>query len=380
MILLGATITSQAPRRIAILGARGYPSTYGGFETLVRRLAPYLVGAGHKVSVYCRGSGLCTRWSAADFDGVKRIFTPGWDKKSISTLSFGGTASIDAAFRRYDSVLILNVANGFYLPLVRSGTPRVIVNVDGIEWQRQKWNGLGKAVFRCGAWCTAQFASEVICDSMAMRDLWAHRIKRTGIFIPYGADLVEYRPADRIAAIGIDPGSYGLVVSRLVPENNIDLILDAIDLLPEDVPFVVVGSANYASPLLARLVHMAARRPEFRHLGHVDDPDLLLDLWFHCGFYVHGHSVGGTNPALLQALGCGAPTVAFDTPFNREVVGESFPYLFGDSAGHLADLMLARLGHSSDASSGRAIIRDRYLWDKCCYEYERVLTGLPASQ
>src|SRR5579863_6883118 len=138
--------------RIAILGSRGFPSTYGGYETLVRRLAPYIVRAGHDVTVYCRTRDEGRRtWVNED---VRCIATPGRDTKSLSTLSFGMTATFDACFRRFDAILVLNIANGFWLPLLRAARTPFAVNTDGIEWERGKWSVAGRPAFRAGAWMT----------------------------------------------------------------------------------------------------------------------------------------------------------------------------------------------------------------------------------
>jgi glycosyltransferase involved in cell wall biosynthesis len=248
-----------------------------------------------------------------------------------------------------------------------------VVNVDGIEWERGKWSGLGKSVFRWGARSTARFADEIVCDSHAITDLWSRELGRAGVFIPYGAHLVFERPTHRIANWGLRSKSYGLIVARLTPENNIDLILDAIELLRSDIPFVVVGSVNYASPTVERLKRLSSERTNFSWLGHVDDQELLIDLWFHSGVYIHGHSVGGTNPALLQALGCGAPTLALDTPFNREVVKDE-RMLFPADASRLAELVLERLSGRGTALNSRTIIDERYRWVDCCSAYARLLS------
>lgn len=361
--------------RIAILGSRGYPSSYGGFETFVRRLAPYLTDQGHDVTVFCRRPGVSLRWHTSFENGVRQVFTPGWDHKSLSTLSFGAAASFYLAIKKMDAVLVLNVANGFFLPLIKLRRPRIAVNVDGIEWERGKWSALGKWVFRRGAMSSARFADEIICDSRAIQGIWSSKLKRRGVFIPYGADVHLDRPTDRLAVLGLESGSYGLVVARLTPENNVDLILDAFELLSDEVPLVVVGSANYDSPTVERLQRLSRERRSFRWLGHIDDQELLSDLWFHSAVYVHGHSVGGTNPALLQALGCGAPTLALDTPYNREVV-EHEEMLFPPNPPALALRIRRQLdGGSITSATCRSIIADRYRWETSCASYAELLAS-----
>ncbi len=363
--------------KLAILGSRGFPSTYGGYETLVRQLAPYLVCAGHDVTVYCRTRDEGRRtWLT---EGVRCIATPGRDTKSLSTLSFGMTATLDASFRRFDSMLVLNIANGFWFPALRAARTPFAINTDGIEWERGKWSPLGRAAFQAGAWMSARNATTLICDSRAIGAIWSERFGSDSIFIPYGAPVLVDVGRDRLETLELGSEPYLLVVARLAPENNVELTLDALDLLAKDAPrAVIVGSANFDSPLEKRLRGMEASG-RLLWLGHVDDQRLLTQLWAHSAVYVHGHSVGGTNPALLQALGAGAPTLALDTSFNDEVL----PYAehrYPLDARILADRIQSVLASPSlqaeMAQRGRSIIRDRYSWDDVCRSYMDVLVRL----
>jgi glycosyltransferase involved in cell wall biosynthesis len=359
--------------RIALLGSRGYPSTYGGYETMVRRVAPALADRGHEVTVYCRQRpGRQNVW----MDGnVRCVWTPGRESKSASTLTFGLSSHIDAAARRFDAALVLNVANGYYLPVLRrAGTPTVL-NTDGLEWERGKWGPVARAVFFRGAKLSASAATILVSDSEAIADVWERDFAVRPRFIPYGADVQEDLGSDRVKAIGVEPGRYVLAVARLIPENNVELLLDALDRMPDRAAAVVVGSATYGSPLEERLQHLDGIGA-FRWLGHVHDQTLLTQLWANCAVYVHGHSVGGTNPALLQALGAGAPTLALDTPFNREVILND-PQLFPQDAQRLSEVLAAVVADAplrrSWRERGREIVRTRYRWDDVTRAYEQAL-------
>ena len=363
--------------KIAILGSRGFPSTYGGYETLVRHLAPYLVQAGHKVTVYCRTRDDGRRtWVTED---VRCVATPGRDTKSLSTLSFGMTATLDACFRGFDAMLVLNIANGFWFPILRAARTPFAVNTDGIEWERGKWSRLGRATFRAGAWMTARNANALICDSHAIGAVWQETFDRESIFIPYGAPVLSDVGRDRIEAIGLGSEPYLLVVARLAPENNVELTLDALELLGDRAPrAVIVGSANFDSPIESRLRTMESGG-RVSWLGHVDDQELLTQLWANSALYVHGHSVGGTNPALLQALGAGAPTLALDTPFNAEVLHYAeylFPHDVRILAERIQSVVTSVLLQAEMAERGRSIIRERYLWSEVCQKYMDTLVRL----
>ena len=230
---------------------------------------------------------------------------------------------------------------------------------------------------------TARAADVLVCDSQAIGDVWRQRFGRESVFIPYGAADVREAPRDRLDQLGLGSDPYVLVVARLAPENNVDLALDALALLGDAAPpAVVVGNANFQSDTQDRLVGLHAAG-KLSWLGHVDDQRLLTQLWAHSACYIHGHSVGGTNPALLQALGAGAPTIALDTPYNREVLRDE-AQLFRPDASHLA-LRMRRLV-ASDAerqwfrSRGREIVQARYRWDDVCRRYEDLLAGLALNR
>lgn len=367
----------SSPLRLAIIGSRGFPSTYGGYETLVRHLARHMVRDGHEVTVYCRAQEERRRsWIT---EGVRCIATPGRDTKSLSTLSFGFTSVLDASLRRYDAALVLNIANGFWVPALRAAQIPFAINTDGIEWKRAKWNRAGRAAFRAGAHMTARTAPALVCDSEAIGDIWRQLFNRESIFIPYGGEILDNLGRDRMGALGIDGKPYVLVVARLAPENNVELTLDALERMGDDAPpAIIVGSANFDSPIETRLKAMADRGA-VTWLGHVDDQRLLLQLWNNCAVYVHGHSVGGTNPALLQALGAGAPTIALDTVFNREVIGYE-DQLFAPTT----DALIARVREAMSSperreimsTRGRETIRERYTWDDVCRRYTELLVSL----
>lgn len=361
----------------AIIGSRGFPSTYGGYETLVRYLARFLVADGHRVTVYCRErEGRARVWET---EGVRCIATRGVDSKQLSTLSFGATSHADAMRRRFDSAIVLNIANGYWMPLLRAAGVPFAVNTDGLEWKRAKWSGLGKAVFKGGANLTARLAPELICDSQALGEIWQADFDRPSTFIPYGGEVRGPLGSSRVAELGLAPGDYVLSVARLAPENNVELTLDAIDRLGDAAPkAVVVGSANFDNPITERLDALQAAG-RVLWLGHVADQDLLAELWQNAGVYVHGHSVGGTNPALLQALGAGAPTIALDTVFNREVLPFD-EHLYPDDAGALAARITELVGDQARREQmierGREVVTTRYTWDDVCGRYRDVLVRL----
>lgn len=362
-------------KSVAIIGTRGYPSYYGGFETAVRHLAPYLAEAGWSVTVYGRPGTTRPEDLGRDPRVLSRI-TRGVESKSLSTLSYGFTASMDAVLRRRPSVaLVMNVANGFYLPLLRVRGIPTLVNVDGIEWDRQKWGRAAKTMFRAGAKLTARFGNELVFDAHAIGDRWRSEFHRDGVFIPYGGTPSDLPPPE----LDVNPGEYALVVARFVPENTIPEFLEAARTIAKARPVVIVGSSGYGGELDDAAKRLDEEMPNVHWLGHVSDDDLLFSLLQHAGVYFHGHSVGGTNPALVQAMACGAPVIARDTVYNREVLGGQGTFV-DPVPEKIAEAVLEMIGDPEAQAAARYNSKQRsaahYTWELVCERYEHALASL----
>jgi glycosyltransferase involved in cell wall biosynthesis len=365
-------------RSVAIIGTRGYPSYYGGFETAVRKLAPFLAEAGWEVSVYGRPGATSDRDASID-PRVKRITTRGIESKSLSTLSYGFTASLDALRKKPDVALVMNVANGYFLPALKARGIPTLVNVDGIEWDRAKWGRAAKAVFRTGASLTARFGTELVCDSTEIAARWSRDFGRNGLFIPYGGDVPEPIPVED----GLTRRGYVLVVARFVPENTIGEFIDAAEALSADQDVVIVGSSGYGGEIEDRVRRLAEGNPRVTWLGHVSDDHRLLGLWQNCGAYFHGHSVGGTNPALVQAMACAAPIVARDTIYNREVLGAAGHFVAATpdaiSAG-LRNVLHDPALQEKLSTDALARAESFYSWQSVNEKYDHALSNLAARR
>lgn len=358
-------------RTVAIIGTRGYPSFYGGFETLVRHLAPYLVDQGWNVVVYGRANALST--NPLDIDSrVRSVVTPGLDSKSASTLTYGLSSSIHSAVTKPDVALVMNVANGFWLPLLRLRRIPTMVNVDGIEWEREKWGRVAKTIFAIGGRATAKFANTLIYDSRELGVRWQELSGREGVFIPYGGDPRSGDdPPD-----GLGARKYVLMVARFVPENTIGPFLDAAEVLSERWDVVIVGSSGYGGEIEQRVAELESRQENVRWYGHISDDDKLFSLWENAGAYFHGHSVGGTNPALVQAMACGAPVVARDTVYNREVLGESAVFVQPNAESIIegVDRLIGDVELQQTLSQDSAKrAHDHYTWERVCRDYDVAL-------
>jgi glycosyltransferase involved in cell wall biosynthesis len=301
--------------------------------------------------------------------------TRGLETKSASTLSYGLTSVLHAAASRPDVALVMNVANGFYLPLLRARGVPTLVNVDGLEWERAKWNSLAKRVFRTGAKCTAKWANNLVFDARAIEKYWNETFGVRGTFIPYGGDA----PPALDVPEGLVHRGYVLMVARLVPENSIPEFFDAVPAIAAKHPVVIVGSSGYGGEWDDAARTLAGNHAGVSWLGHLSNDSLLYALWQHAGVYFHGHSVGGTNPSLVQAMAAGAPILARDTIYTREVLGPSGTFVAADShAITKAILQLmdrrAALDEAALANAHRA--GQHYSWPQVCGDYERALRAL----
>jgi len=357
---------------VVIVGTRGYPSFYGGFETAVRHLAPYLVESGWDVTVFGRPGSVELEHPDRDHR-VRSPQTRGIQLESLSTLSYGFTSILSTRRARPDVALVMNVANGFWLPLLKSRGIPTLVNVDGIEWERGKWGRVAKSAFKLGAKLTARYADELVVDSLEIARRWRVDFDRQGTYIPYGGETHGSLPTDS----GLGKGAYILAVARLVPENSIAEFLKAAELLAKEHMVVLVGKGTAALEMQASA--LAARETNFIWMGTLRDDARLHSLWQNAGAYFHGHTVGGTNPALVQALASGAPVVARDTPFNREVIGDEGIYVSG-SVESIAEQLSALASNAGEQARMRQLASRRttgaYTWVGVCAAYEIALRAL----
>jgi glycosyltransferase involved in cell wall biosynthesis len=366
--------------RIAIIGSRGIPARYGGFETFAQELAPRLVRRGHAVTVYCR-KGYTGPHPPRTFEGVALRYTPYLRRRSLETLSHEFTSVLDSLRRPFDTYYFLGTRSSPLYLLARLTGRRVVVHTDGIEWKRRKWGAVGRAYLRFAEWLAARFAAdELVTDAQAMRDYYLDRYHRESWCIPYGAPVVDSADAAPLSRFGLEAGGYYLVVCRLEPENNVDRIIRGFLDSGTQRELVVVGGAKYPSAYQRSLRQMVIGRP-VRLLGPVFGRELEA-LRYHAFAYLHGHEVGGTNPSLLEAMGCGNCCLALDTPFNREALADAglFWHTEGELSGLIATLEREAETRRLLASRARPRVRECYSWDAAAGSHAMMFDPLSASR
>ena len=301
-------------------------------------------------------------------------FVPSPGGKNFSGVLATLFASIHALlFGRYDLFFFVNVGMGHHAALCRMSGARVVMNVDGLDWKRGKWGPIGRAYFKSAAHSAVRFCNRLVTDAQAMRQFYLDEFGKDTTMIAYGAYVESSEHPELIRQLGLEPREYFLVAGRLVPENCADLVISGFLESGSAKRLVIVGGANYESEFHRRLKEMATDRVIFT--GHIHDQSLLKELFFNCYAYVHGHSVGGTNPVLLRAMGYGACVLAHDTIFNREVLADAGLF-FSTDARALAELM--RRVETDPAlvaelrQRGPQRITAEYTWDKIAGQYEEL--------
>lgn len=365
---------------IAILGTRGIPAAYGGFETLAWELSTRLADRGHEVTVYCRRGW--TDESVAVPAGIRRRFLPYLPGKYPATVSHTALSVLDSLLRRYDVIWLGNAANAILAGVPRIRGTAVALNVDGIERQRAKWGLAGRLWYALGERCALVYPSVIVSDAEVIRSYYRERYGKDSVLIAYGAPILDRTPAPDLRAHGLDdiqPGRYILYVSRLEPENQADLVIEAYASVPGDVPLLIVGDAPYAPEYKTRVRELAAQDPRVRLVGAIYGQG-YRDLQRAALAYVQATSVGGTHPALVESMGAGNLTLAFDTPENIEVLAGT-GLLFADAqslASHLTRIV--ENPGAPEFERLRTLARERaratYSWDAVTDQYERLFERL----
>jgi len=385
---------------VAICGIRGIPARYGGFETFAEELAPRLVASGMKVRVY--GRSHVVKYPGKHYKGVELVLLPTIRSKYLDTPVHTILCLLHLVFNRVDAVLVCNAANSPFIWLLRLFRIPVAVNVDGVERKRAKWNWLGKSWYRLGEISSVLFANRIIADAEVIRDYYQEQYSAKSTVIAYGHNT-SLRPAvvakveeQRIdtgghgifSELDISPGNYLLYVSRLEPENNAHVVIEAYTKIEgEKVPLVIVGDAPYSDEYKKKLRNLAEAasgvgqdRVIFAGYRFGDEYSILQ---LGAMVYIQATEVGGTHPALVEAMGFGNCIVANGTPENCEVVGSAgityHPGDVSDLSSQITDLISD--SEKVDRFRTRAFeaAQERFDWEKIASQYRDLFAVLTRS-
>jgi glycosyltransferase involved in cell wall biosynthesis len=360
--------------KLAILGTRGIPARYGGFETLAEELSARLAERGHDVTVYTRSR--YAQPSLSQWRGARIRVLPTIQTKYLDTVAHGFLSSLHAAFQGYRAILFCNAINAAFCAILRAGGARVVLNVDGLERNRRKWSLAGRLAYRMSERISMIAPDVIVSDALVIREYYRTRYNAESVYIPYGGDLPAPRGTEALERLGLEPEKYVLYVSRLEPENNADAVVRDYRDVPGRLPLVIVGDAPYARDYIARVKAGADSRVLFPGAVYGEGYRQLLA---HAGVYVQATEVGGTHPALVEALGFGRVVCYHRSPENEEVAaGAALPFDV-NQAGSLSRLLRSVLddpaAYSVWKERARRRVEERYRWADVTDRYEAVLDG-----
>jgi len=356
--------------RLAILGTRGIPAHYGGFETFAEELSTRLDARGHQVTVYCR-----ERYPGPVYRGVQLKYLPTIRHKYFDTIAHTLLSTLHLLTQRHDAVLYCNAANAIFTWMPRVAGMPVALNVDGLERHRKKWNRAAKLWYRLSEWLATWMPNVVVTDAQRIAEYYRERYHRESEMIPYGAELGPVESADALAPLDLERGKYFLYVSRMEPENNALLVRECFERVDAPLRLALIGDAPYAADYI-------------RQVRDTKDPRIVIpgaiygqayrELGSHCLAYIHATEVGGTHPALIEAMGRGAVTLYLDTPENAEVAGGAgIPFRHANLTEVLRRVIAMP---ESEREHWRMLamdrVRSRYSWDAVTAAYENLFKRL----
>jgi glycosyltransferase involved in cell wall biosynthesis len=361
--------------RVAMLGTRGIPASYSGFETCVEELGARLAERGHEVTVYCRVPHI--RYRGREYRGARLVKLPTIRQKHLDTIAHSFLSCLHALTQGYDVALFLNVGNAALTWLPRLGGQGVVLNVDGLDWKRKKWGRVARWYIRTSERWATRFPHRVVTDSRRVQEYYRLQYGVDSTYIPYGAHIVSEAPGSTLARYGLEPSCYVLFVGRLVPENCAHHLVDAFASLVTDMKCVVVGDAPYAETYIRSLKARADPRVIFT--GYLFGPG-YRELSSNAYCFVETSEVGGTHPALVEAMGFGTCVVANDTPENLETIANTgFAYdgqVGSASLREVLDRLLKDPALVAEyAARGRERVRTHYSWDAVTDAYERLFVA-----
>lgn len=365
------------PVRVAFLGGRGIPPTYGGYCTLFDHVGVALANnPDFEMTIYCRRGYFKDRpkW----YKGIRLHYLPVWRNKYFESLLFTGMSVIHSLlFRRFDVIYVVDNANGpLLLPFWLLGKPTSL-QTDGLGWKRRKWGRLARKYYKWSEKVSAALTTELVSDAIAIQDYYKENYNTSSVFIPYGAGVGDKSDDACLKKFGLKRKEFFLIVTRLEPDNNTDVIIREYKAAELNYPLIIVGGARYPSEFSSAIEAEAGDKVRF--IGAIYESAILNSLYENAYVYLHGHVVGGTNPSLLRAMNAASCCVSIDVNFTREVLGEQG--LFSSvEKGELASILSHIEKHPKEAAARGKALGERatecYRWDAVTDAYSTLFKQL----
>lgn len=359
-----------------IIGTRGIPASHGGFETFAEKFAVHMHSKGWQVKVFCQhdGSG---ETNITDWNGIECVNIYSRWKGPLGTLSFDFKSILYAAKSRQGIALVLGYNSAIFNCILRLAGLRVAINMDGFEWKRNKWSWPYKCWFYINERLGAIFANHLVLDHPEIEDyfskIWP---RRPMTMIPYGGERLDYAEKKVLDSYSLEEYSYYLLIARPEPENSILDIVRAYISSDSQFPLVVLGNYHEDNRYHQKVLKAAENSKGIRFLSAIYDENITYVLRYFCRAYLHGHTVGGTNPSLVEALAAGSPVIAHNNRFNRWVAGDDMRYF--DSIEQASEIF-SNLSHkevSQMRTAANKIWQHRFTWQDVLQQYEMLITGI----
>ena len=367
--------------KVSIIGVKGYPIVYGGYETLIKSLADRLKNKGIELTIYCHAALFKNK--PTQVDGVRLVYLPAIEKKSLSQLTHSLLSTIHACFSSADIIFYVNVANAPFGFMPRIFGKKTVINVDGLEWLRPKWKGLGSVYFKFCAKLVKYFFNSVITDAVEMQRIYQVEFHACSKVITYGAENPnEYFP-EMLGKYGIKERGYYLVVGRMIPDNNLDLIIEEYLNSGSNKKLVIIGDDFFKGSFAQSIEKKITGNQHIVLTGYINNHDELCTFYKYCFAYIHGHEYGGTNPTMIAALRENAFILALETPFTREMLDHGYNGIFfSKQKKSMADLLkkVENISFELEAENvrmkGGERVQQQYNWDNIANQYDQLFKGL----
>jgi glycosyltransferase involved in cell wall biosynthesis len=355
--------------RIGILGTRGIPNHYGGFEYFAEHLSQSLANRGHELYVYNSHNHPNQQpiWKKVN---IVHCYDPEYKYGSFGQFLYDLNCIRDARKRNFDVLLFLGYTSSSVWGMLYPKKPIIIYNMDGFEWKRTKYSKPIQQFLKLAEKLAVKYSDFIVADSTHIQEYITEKYKRVPEYIAYGAEVFSKHDIDQLIPFKLSERSYNMVMARMEPENNIEMVLDGYRASGSQKDMIIVGSTD--NKFGTYLKNKFAGDPRIRFLGAIFDRRIINNLIYHSNLYFHGHSVGGTNPSLLEAMGSHGLIVAMDNVFNRSVLtGNAFYFTTSSEVTQYANLLTRNELHDPMIKANAATIREKYNWPGIVDEYEK---------
>ncbi len=358
---------------LSIIGSRGYPYVYSGYETFVKELSERLIDKNYSVKIYCHSK--LFKKKPKRLNGIELIYTPSLTNKYFSQIFNSFFSFLHACFSNADIILVVNTANGIFGILTKIFRKKTVINVDGLEWKRPKWKGFGRYYFLISTKLAIIFYDQLVTDSEEMKKIYQKKFNKNSTCIAYGETPKTSNKKKLIEKFNLKKRGFYLIVGRLIPDNNSDLIIKEFIKTETDKKLVIVGDVPYYDKFANDVKKIKDSRLLFT--GYIKDQHLLNEMYHNCYAYIHGHEFGGTNPTMINALACSTAILALETKFNEEML-QNYKYGMSFTKENNSLKELINYGEDNNSvmnnyrSKSQMGITEKYNWEKIVDQYSNL--------